>query len=126
VPRLRQVAEGEAKGKVKELYDSICQKFGCVPNTFQAMATNASFLEGMLKLNMAAGKALDDKTKELIRLAVSAANNCDYCLDAHVVIAKKMGITDAEISSAIEIAAAMSGFNVFNHGAGCEKDIRPE
>jgi len=124
--RVRQVAEGDAKGKVEQLYNGIRQKFGCVPNTFQAMATNPSFLEGMLKLNMVAGKALDDKTKELIRIAVSTANNCDYCLDAHVVIAKKMGITDDEISGAIETAVAISAFNVFNHAAGCEKDLRPE
>jgi AhpD family alkylhydroperoxidase len=124
--RVKQVPEGEAKGKVKDLYDGIRNTFGKVPNTFQAMATNPGFLESMLRLNAAAGKALDPKTKELIRIAVSAVNNCDYCLDAHFVLAKKVGCTDNEIAGAIETAVSMAAFNVFNHGAGCEKDIHAE
>ncbi len=124
--RMRQVAPDEAKGKLKQIYASMEKKFGMVPNTFQAMGTNPSFLEGMIQLNRAAGKALDLKTKELIRIAVSTVNDCAYCLDAHFAAAKQAGCTDEEISAAVETAVAMTAFNIFNHGAGCETDISPE
>ena len=121
--RLKQVSESEAKGKTAELYAGIKEKLGRVPNVHQAMAVNPGFLEVMLKLAGAAGKGLDMRTKELINIAVSAANNCQYCLDAHVAIAKKHGVSDAEIHAAVECAAAMSAFNIFNHGADPEIDF---
>ncbi|MFH1732499.1 MAG: carboxymuconolactone decarboxylase family protein [Planctomycetota bacterium] len=121
--RLRQVAENEAKGKAAELYEGIKAKLGRVPNVHQAMAVNPGFLEAMLKLSAAAGKGLDVKTKELINIAVSTVNNCEYCLDAHVAIAKMHGVTDDEIHAAVECASAMSAFNVFNHGADPEIDF---
>jgi len=121
--RLRQVAENEAKGKAAELYEGIRAKLGRVPNVHQAMAVNPSFLEAMLKLSAAAGKGLDMKTKELINIAVSAVSNCQYCLDAHVTMAKNHGVTDAEIHAAVECAVAMSAYNIFNHGANPEIDF---
>jgi len=121
--RLRQVSESEAKGKAAKLYEGIKEKMGRVPNVHQAMAVNPGFLEAMLKLAAAAGKGLDMKTKELINIAVSSVNNCRYCLDAHVAIAKKHGVTDDEIHAAVECAAAMSAFNIFNHGADPEIDF---
>ena len=124
--RLRQVAECEAEGKAKALYDGIKGKLGMVPNVHQAMAPNPDFLETMLKLSMVAGKNLDMKTKELINIAVSTANNCQYCLDAHFKVAKMHGVTDEEVHAAVQIAAAMSAFNVFNHGANPVIDMLPE
>ena len=121
--RLRQLPEGEAKGKTKELYEGIKGKLGRVPNVHQAMANNPGFLETMLRLAMVSGKGLDMKTKELINIAVSSVNNCQYCLDAHVTIAKMNGVTDDEIHAAVECAAAMSAFNVFNHGANPDIDF---
>jgi len=121
--RLRQVSEAEAKGKTRELFEAIKGKLGRVPNVHQVMAVNPGFLETMLKLASVAGKGLDMRTKELINIAVSAANNCEYCLDAHVAIAKQHGVTDEDIHAAVEVAAAMSAFNVFNHGANPEIDF---
>jgi len=120
---LRQVSEAEAKGKTRELFEAIKGKLGRVPNVHQVMAVNPGFLETMLKLASVAGKGLDMRTKELINIAVSAANNCEYCLDAHVAIAKQHGVTDEDIHAAVEVAAAMSAFNVFNHGANPEIDF---
>ena len=112
--RLKQIPESEAKGKVAKMYEGIRGKLGKVPNVHQAMAPNPGFLESMLKLSQVGGKGLDVKTKELIKIAVSAVNNCQYCLDAHCKIAKMQGVTDEEIHAAIETAAAVSAFNVFN------------
>jgi len=121
--RLRQVSEADASGKAKELFEAIKGKLGRVPNVHQVMAVNPGFLETMLKLVSVAGKGLDARTKELINIAVSSVNNCSYCLDAHVAIAKTHGVTEDEIHAAVEVAAAMSAFNVFNHGANPESDF---
>lgn len=123
--RVRCVSEKEAEGKTKALYEGIVKKLGKVPNVYQAMAPNPDFLETMMKLSQAAGKTLDMRTKELINIAVSTANNCQYCISAHMKIAKMHAVTDEEIHAAIEIAAAMSAFNVFNHGANPEIDLKP-
>jgi uncharacterized peroxidase-related enzyme len=41
--------------------------------------------------------AVDRRTKELVYLTVSLANECAYCTAAHKATAKKAGITDEEI-----------------------------
>jgi AhpD family alkylhydroperoxidase len=123
--RLGMVSEADAKGKTKELYQGIQSKFGKVHNTFKVMGKNPGFLQAMLGLNASSGKGLDEKTKELIKIAVSAVNNCQYCLDAHFAVAKTVGCTDEEIHAAIECAVAMAAFNIFNHGAEPDNDFTP-
>ena len=49
--------------------------------------------------------ALDEKTKELIGLAVAAQIPCQYCVYGHTAFAKKAGATDAQIKEAIAAAA---------------------
>ena len=88
------------------------------------MGRNGDFLEAMLKLSESAGKDLDAKTKELIIIAVSAVNGCVYCLDAHRSAALAAGVTDDEITAAIEVAAAISAFNNFNKGIDLESDLK--
>ena len=124
--RIAKVTEEQAEGKVAKMYEGLKSKLGRVPNVYQCMATNPDFMQTMMKLTQVAGKALDPKTRELINIAVSTANNCSYCLDAHVAIAKMMGITGEEISAAMETAAAMSAFNVYNHGANPVSDFKAE
>ena len=110
--------------KAQQVQAGIEKKFGGIPNVFQAMGRNGDFLETMLKLAEVAGKGLDPKTKELICIAVSAVNDCGYCLDAHRAMAIQAGITDEEITAAIEVAACMSAFNKFNAAIGLEHDIK--
>ena len=109
--------------KAKEIQKKLEGQFGYLPEVFQAMGRNGAFLETILKLAEVAGKGLDPKTKELICIAVSAVNGCGYCVDAHRAIALKSGITDEEITAAIEVAAAMSAFNKFNGGIDLKHDI---
>ena len=98
--------------------------FGFVPEVFQAMGRNGDFLEAALNVAEAAGKGLDAKTKELIIIAVSAVNGCRYCLDAHRAAALKAGVTDEEITAAIEVAAAISLYNNFNKAIGLASDLK--
>lgn len=81
------VEEASATDRVKEIYVDIKKTFGTpfVPNLFKAMANHPAYLEttwARFKTIMGPGK-LDPKTKQVIALAVSATNNCEYCINAH-------------------------------------------
>ena len=85
--------------KAVKIQEGIEKKFGFVPEVFQAMGRNGDFLDLAMRIAEAAGKGLDPKTKELIIIAVSAVNGCEYCLDAHRSAALAAGVTDEEISA---------------------------
>lgn len=110
--------------KAVDVQNAIEKKFGFVPEVFQAMGRNGKFLSDVLQISESAGAGLDPKVKELIAIAVSAVNGCDYCLSAHRASAIAAGVTDEEISAAIEVAAMMSLYNNFNKAAGLKIDIK--
>ena len=110
--------------KAVTIQTSLENNFGFIPEVFQAMGRSGDFLDSMLKLADAAGKNLDPKTKELIALAVSAVNGCQYCVEAHRAMALKAGVKEEEITGALEVAAMMSAFNNFNKGIGLKCDIK--
>ena len=113
---------GDAKAQA--IQSAVEKKFGKVPEVFQAMGRNGDFLEAVLNVAEAAGKGLDPKTKELIIIAISAANGCTYCLDAHRSMALMLGVSDEEISGAIEVAGAISLFNTFNKAIDLKSDLK--
>lgn len=108
----------------QKIQEGIENKFGFVPEVFQAMGRNGDFLGAMLKLAESAGGNLDAKTRELICIAVSAVAGCAYCVDAHRALALKAGVTDEEITGALEVAAMMTAFNSFNKAIGLNHDIK--
>ena len=110
--------------KAQEIQKGIEKKFGRIPEVFQAMGRSGDFLKAALDVAEAAGSNLDPKTKELIIIAVSAANGCTYCLDAHRSAALLQGVTDEEISGAIEVASAISLFNTFNKAIDLNSDLK--
>ena len=110
--------------KAQAIQGSLEKSFGKLPEVFQAMGRNGDFLEAMLNLSQACGKGLDAKTKELIIIAVSAVNGCTYCLDAHRSAALLAGVTDDEITAAIEVAASISAFNAFNKAIDLNSDLK--
>lgn len=116
--------EKNGDAKAKAVQENLEKMFGKLPNVFKAMGRNGDFLESMLKLSESAGRGLDAKTKELIIIAVSAVNGCTYCLDAHRSAALAAGVTDDEITAAIEVAAAISAFNSFNKAIDIESDLK--
>ena len=80
---VKLISEEEATGKVKELYDEIKAGLGTdfVPNLYKAMALNPGYLEANWRRDkavMSESKRLAPLTKEIIAVAVSAVNNCDY------------------------------------------------
>ncbi|MBS0237973.1 MAG: carboxymuconolactone decarboxylase family protein [Proteobacteria bacterium] len=51
---------------------------------------------------------LDEKTRQLISLAVAATTRCDGCISVHSNLAVKSGATKAEIAEALGVAIAMN------------------
>ena len=77
------IPEDEATGKVKEIYEEIMSslEIDLVPNLYKVMAPNPDYLEAnwnRVKTIMVREGKLDRLTKEVIAVAVSAVNACDY------------------------------------------------
>jgi len=86
--------------KAKAVVEGIAQARGIDPadinNVWKALARHPSVMErfaGEMKAAFAPGK-LDPLTKELIYLAVSISNQCDYCIASHGAMAKAKGMTE--------------------------------
>ena len=115
MPLTRYVSEEEATGKVKEIYDEIKAARGLakVPNFWKTIAVNPDYLEvtwNNLKTVMKPGK-LDRVTKEIIAVAVSATNNCEYCILSHTDALRQLGLDDEAI---MELMAVVDFFNGSN------------
>ena len=103
----KPIQENEASGKVKEIYEDIKKKrqINEVPNFWKNLANNPETLERTwhnLQQIMKEG-ALDSVTKELIYVAVSITNSCEYCIRSHTSAAKKKGANDQMIKEMIDI-----------------------
>lgn len=59
--------------------------------------------------------ALDEKTKQLIAVAVAHVTQCPYCIDGHTKLAKKKGASAEEVMEAIWVAAEMRAGGAYAH-----------
>src|SRR4051812_29850810 len=101
----------DASPQVREIYDDIMavRKTDWINNFWKALAHDPNTLRRTwesVKQIMAPG-ALDAVTKEMIYLAVSASNQCGYCIASHTAAARKAGMSDemfAELMSVVGMA----------------------
>ena len=103
----KMIEENQAAGKVKEVFDDIKSSRGIteIPNFWKMLANDPNELErswNSLKQVMRKG-ALDPITKELIYVAVSITNSCEYCTKSHSYAAKKKGATDEMLKEMIDV-----------------------
>ena len=103
----KMIEENQATGKVKEVFDDIKNSRGIteIPNFWKMLANDPNELErswSSLKQVMRKG-ALDPITKELIYVAVSITNSCEYCTKSHSYAAKKKGATDEMLKEMISV-----------------------
>ena len=107
MPIFKPISENDASGKVKEIFEEIksVRKITEVPNFWKYIANSPETLERTWKSTsqvMKAG-ALDPVTKELIYVAVSMTNSCEYCTKSHTFAAKKKGATEDMIKEMIDV-----------------------
>lgn len=123
------ISENEATGKAKEILEEIKRVFGVVPNLFKALAAvDPDWLElnwNREKKIMLGEGSLDRKTKELIALAVSLVNRCEYCSLAHEAIARKVGVGEQGVNEVRQIVELFESFNSIAHSLRVPCDIKP-
>ena len=120
------INETKAKGKVKKVFDDIKQTRNIkkIPNFWRAIANNPETLErtwNNLKQIMRKG-ALDPVTKELIYVAVSMTNSCEYCTKSHTAAAKRKGATEEMIKEMIDVMGIANQNNKLVEAYGVEVD----
>jgi uncharacterized peroxidase-related enzyme len=81
-------------GPSGQAYAQIKKAIGAVPNTFAAIAAHGpAALKSMLAADaVLAGGSLSKRDQEVIKLVISAAGGCDYCVAAHNHLAKLAGV----------------------------------
>ena len=122
----KATSEKNVQGKVKKVFNDIkkTRKITKIPNFWKSLAHNPDNLErtwNSLKQIMKKG-ALDPVTKELIYVAVSITNNCEYCIRSHTAAAKKKGASDQMIKEMIEVVGLANQNNKLVAGYQVEVD----
>ena len=110
------ITDEDASPEVRAVFDDIRRVRGTdfVNNFWRALANDPPLLQATwerLKVVMAPG-ALDPLTKEMIYVAVSAANGCEYCCHSHSAAAKAKGMTEemhGELLAVIGMAMQTNG-----------------
>jgi len=93
--RLYNPPVAEATGAAAQLFGAIKSAVGMVPNAYAALGNNSPVaLEAALTLDGSVKKgSLSAKDVEVVKLAVSEAVECDYCVAAHTLFGKKLGLS---------------------------------
>ncbi len=109
------IERAEASPEVRAVYDDIMATRGVadVNNFWKYLAHDPVTLRRTwhsLKEVMQPG-ALDALTKEMIYLAVSVSNGCDYCIASHTASARGKGMTTAMLAELIAVVGMASETN---------------
>jgi AhpD family alkylhydroperoxidase len=120
VSLVQPVEYADALPEVKAVYDDIMatRKVAAVNNFWKVLAHDPATLSRTweeVKAVMAAG-ALDALTKEMIYVAVSATNGCEYCTYSHTASARKQGMSDAMLAEVLAVTALANKTNRLANG----------
>jgi AhpD family alkylhydroperoxidase len=118
----------QASAEVRAVYDDIMATRGTdwINNFWKALAHDPVTLRRTwqsVKEIMAPG-ALDALTKEMVYLAVSATNQCGYCIASHTAGARKAGMSDAMFAELMAVVGMANETNRLASGYQVEIDQR--
>ena len=104
---VKLIEYADASAEVREVFDDIraTRKTDFINNFWKALANNPAQLQHIwstAKQVMAPG-ALDALTKELIYIAISATNQCEYCIHSHTAAARQKGMSEAQYNELMAI-----------------------
>ncbi len=130
VSTVNLVDENTDNPRVRAVFEDIkaTKKISRVPNIWRALAVHPEHLElcwTRLKAIMAPGK-VDALTKEIIALAVSATNGCNYCINSHTAAVQKLGLTAEQYAEVIAVIGLYGQMNKLADALQVEPDVRPE
>ncbi len=115
MPSVKLLSDDELCPQARAVFDDIraTRKNDFVNNFWRALAHDPVQLErvwGQVKQVMGQG-ALDPLTKELVYVAVSIANNCEYCIGSHTAAARAKGMSEAQYHELLAVIALASQTN---------------
>lgn len=98
-----------APAAAKDILKDSLKRLGFVPNLYAGMAESPAALKGYLGLSAVFGETqLTEIERNVVWLAVSVANRCDFCVAVHSFIAKMMAKADPALVSALREQRALS------------------
>ncbi len=114
-PTVPMVEYEDADERVRAVYDRIMTRRGIdfIPNFWKTIAAHPPTLEriwNQLDEVMAPGR-LDPLTKEIVAIAVSATNGCEYCVRSHTAAARKLGLDDEMLGELIGVIGLFNQTN---------------
>ena len=117
---VRLIEHAEASPEVRAVYDDIMRTRGSdwVNNFWKALANHPPTLRRVwdnVKQVMAPG-ALDPLVKEMVYLAVSASNGCEYCIRSHTAGARAKGMDDAMLGELLAVVGMANQTNALAEG----------
>jgi AhpD family alkylhydroperoxidase len=125
---VRLIEYEDAPSEVRAVYDDIMttRKLDSVNNFWKALANHPATLAQVwseVKTVMAAG-ALDPLVKEMIYVAVSATNGCEYCTYSHTASARGKGMTEEMLAEVMAVTALANKTNRLANGYRVPVDDR--
>jgi len=110
----------DASADVRAVYDDIMRKRGVdwINNFWKALANDPAQLKRIwesVQQVMAPG-ALDPLVKEMVYVAVSATNGCEYCTYSHTAAARRKGMSDAMFMELMAVVGLANETNRLSNG----------
>ena len=123
---VKLIEYSEASPEVRAVYDDIMQTRGVdwINNFWKALANDPAQLRRIwenVKQVMAPG-TLDPLVKEMVYVAVSATNGCEYCTHSHTAAARKKGMSDAMLMELMAVVGLANETNRLVNGLRVEVD----
>ena len=120
MPQSNPVHYADAGPDVRAVYDDIKATRGVddVNNFWKHIANHPPTLKRTwesVKDAMAPG-ALSSLVKEMVFVAVSASNGCEYCLRCHTDAARKQGMTGEMLGELLAVVGVASQSNILSNG----------
>ena len=117
---VRIIEYSDASPEVKVVYDDIMKTRGVdwINNFWKVLANDPKQLArvwAQVKAVMAPG-ALDPLVKEMVYIAVSATNGCEYCTYSHTAAARKKGMSDAMFMELMAVVGLANETNRLANG----------
>lgn len=127
--KMNLIEYDKASPEVRAVYDDMraTRKTDYINNIWKALAHHPETLRRTweeVKALMSVPSSLDSLTKELIYIAVSVTNNCEYCVATHTASAKAKGMTEQQFGELMAIVALANKTNRLAIGYRVEVDER--
>ena len=123
---VKLIEYAEASGEVKAVYDDIMKtrNVDWINNFWKALANDPKELRRVwqnVKQVMGQG-ALDPLVKEMVYIAVSVTNGCEYCTYSHTAAARKKGMSEAMYLELMAVIGLANETNRLSDGFRMEVD----